>query len=134
MSWDVSSAPKRSSIYWEKEIFDARNNTLSDLSGPYGMIYSFYCIGFDWSLEHFLDDLLPLLGDDGIGIFTTTEDFKPFDRLREISLPRIISKAPYDSPCNTVMIAAEEDVFTMRAPIRPICRPVHDFAQNERKL
>jgi len=44
------------------KIFDAAKTRLSDLPGPYYLIYSFYGIGFHWSLEYFLDDLLPLLG------------------------------------------------------------------------
>ena len=65
-------------------IFDAARANLPSLPGPYGLIYSFYSIGFHWSLEHFLDDLLPLLGDGGTAIFTTTADFEPFDSLRKL--------------------------------------------------
>lgn len=66
-------------------IIDAAKSNLRDLPGLYDLIYSFYGIGFHWSLEHFLDDLLPLLRDGGTAIFTTTVDFEPFDSLRNIS-------------------------------------------------
>ena len=39
-------------------IFDAGTTSLQKLPGSYFLIYSFYSIGFHWSLEHFLDDLL----------------------------------------------------------------------------
>ncbi len=74
-------------------IFDAAQNDLSDLPGPYDLIYSFYSIGFHWSLEHFLDELMPLLGSRGIGIFTTTLDFVPFEKLTKFPY-RILDWTP----------------------------------------
>jgi hypothetical protein len=66
-------------------IFDAANMGLGELPGrPYNLIYSFYSIGFHWSLEHFLDDLLTLLEDGGTAIFTTSTDFEPFESLRKL--------------------------------------------------
>jgi hypothetical protein len=62
-------------------IFNARDVNLKDLPGPYDLIYSFYSIGFHWSLEHFLDDLLPLMGDRSIAVFTTPLNFRPFPGL-----------------------------------------------------
>ncbi|MGB7077437.1 MAG: hypothetical protein WBD53_09625 [Xanthobacteraceae bacterium] len=74
-------------------IFDAAQVALSDLPGPYDLIYSFYSIGFHWSLEHFIGELLPLLSQHGIGIFTTTLDFTPFEKLTELSY-RILDWTP----------------------------------------
>jgi len=66
-------------------IFDAENMNLAELPGrPYNLIYSFYSIGFHWSLEHFLDDLLPLLDERGTAIFTTSPDFQPFEGLQKL--------------------------------------------------
>jgi|SRR5215469_13480036 len=66
-------------------VYDASNMRLTELPGqPYNFIYSFYSIGFHWSLEHFLDDLLPLLDDGGTAIFTTSADFEPFESLRKL--------------------------------------------------
>jgi SAM-dependent methyltransferase len=74
-------------------IFDAARTNLADLPDCYDLIYSFYSIGFHWSLEHFLDDLLLLLNDGGTAIFTTSADFEPFDSLRKLSY-RLIDWKP----------------------------------------
>jgi hypothetical protein len=58
-------------------IFDASEIKLSEIPGKYDLLYSFYCIGFHWSIEHFMDDILRLLKKDGLGIFTTTLAFVP---------------------------------------------------------
>jgi hypothetical protein len=65
-------------------VFNAREVRLADLPGPYDLLYSFYSVGFHWSLEHFLDDLLPLLHDRSVAIFTVPLDFQPFPRLAEV--------------------------------------------------
>jgi hypothetical protein len=64
-------------------IFDAARTALADLPGPYDLIYSFYSIGFHWSLEFYLDDLLPLMGENTICIFTVKKDFRGFPRLKD---------------------------------------------------
>jgi hypothetical protein len=71
-------------------IFDAAKWDLRHPPGKYGLIFSFHSIGYHWSLEHFLDDLLVLLEDGGTAIFTTSADFKPFDSLRKISYRLVI--------------------------------------------
>jgi len=74
-------------------IYNARDVNLKDLPGPYDLIYSFYSIGFHWSLEHFLDDLLPLMGDRSIAVFTTPLNFRPFPGLTGLDY-RSIEFAP----------------------------------------
>jgi hypothetical protein len=64
-------------------IFDAGQMALAELPGPYDLLYSFYSIGFHWSLELFLDDLLPLMHDRTLAIFTVKRDFRGFPRLRD---------------------------------------------------
>ena len=64
-------------------IFDAAKVKLADLPGPYDFLYSFYSVGFHWSLEHYLDDLLPLLANHSVAVFTVPQDFAPFDRLTD---------------------------------------------------
>lgn len=56
----------------EFEIFNAQEIglTLSNLPGPYDFIYSFFAIGFHWAIEHFLDELLGLMTDSSVGVFT----------------------------------------------------------------
>jgi SAM-dependent methyltransferase len=56
-------------------IHDAKQIRLRALPGPFDLIYSFYSIGFHWSLEHFLDDILALLDDDGTGVFIVPAGF-----------------------------------------------------------
>lgn len=67
------------------EIFDAQAVRLADLPGPYDLIYSFYSVGFHWSLAHFLPDLLPLMNSRSVAIFTVPHHFKPFQGLAEHS-------------------------------------------------
>jgi hypothetical protein len=74
-------------------IHDAATMPLAELPGPYDLIFSFDSIGFRWSLDHFLDDLLPLMTDNGTPIFTTPFDFEPMERLHDLP-HRIINCAP----------------------------------------
>jgi len=65
-------------------IFDASKMKLGEIPGKYDLLYSFFSIGFHWSIEHFMDDILHLLKKDGVGVFTTTQAFVPppcFDRV-----------------------------------------------------
>jgi len=64
-------------------IFDAAQTRITSLPGPYDLLYSFYSIGFHWSLELFLDDLLPLMSDKTVAIFTVKKDFRGFPRLKD---------------------------------------------------
>ncbi len=67
------------------EIFDAREvGDLSQLPGPYDFIYSFFAIGFHWSIVHFLDDLLHLMPDHAIGAFTLHDRFTDYDALKRV--------------------------------------------------
>ncbi len=81
------------------EIFDAGrlDYRLDRLPGPYDLIYSFYGVGFHWSLEHFWGEVLGLLREDGVGLFTVHHGFAPFAGLEEVSsatvpLERILAK------------------------------------------
>lgn len=67
------------------KIFDANKIQLSKLPGPFDFLYSFYSIGFHWALEHFLDDILNLLHDNSIAVFTIPSQFTPFPRLQDLS-------------------------------------------------
>ena len=63
------------------KVFNAQDVRLTDLAGPYDLLYSLYSIGFHWSLEHFLADLLRLLHDRSVAIFTVPQEFQPFPTL-----------------------------------------------------
>jgi hypothetical protein len=66
-------------------IVDAKQFKLSDLPGPYDLLYSFYSIGFHWSLEFFLDDLLPLMHKESVAIFSVPKEFSIYPRLEQLS-------------------------------------------------
>jgi hypothetical protein len=70
-------------------VIDARETSLKQLPGPYDLIYSFYSIGFHWSLERFMDDLRPLMHDRTIAIFTVPRGYRGFPELR-IYNPRVV--------------------------------------------
>ena len=67
------------------KIFDANKIQLSALPGPYDFLYSFYSIGFHWGLEHFLDDVLGLLHENSVAVFTIPPQFTPFPELLDLS-------------------------------------------------
>lgn len=69
------------------QVYDARTVAfdLRQLPGPYDFIYSFYAIGFHWSLADYLDDLLTLMHDTSLACFTVPNTFAPFDALKQVS-------------------------------------------------
>jgi hypothetical protein len=71
-------------------IFDAAELPLRQLPGPYDLIYSFFSLGYHWSLEFYLEDLDPLLQTNTVLVCTLNKHFKPFARLRQYST-RILS-------------------------------------------
>ncbi len=80
-------------------IVDARasGGRLDALPGPYDLVYSLYGVGFHWRLEDFWDEILGLLGSEGVGIFTIHRAFTEFPALagvahRRLAIPRILAK------------------------------------------
>jgi hypothetical protein len=67
------------------KIVDARTHALRDLEGPFQLIYSFYAVGYHWALEHFMDDLLPLMDVGSLAVFTVPLGFGAFSILRGLS-------------------------------------------------
>ncbi|MGH9465507.1 MAG: hypothetical protein ACRD0X_07650 [Thermoanaerobaculia bacterium] len=81
------------------EIVDAAasGGRLAGLPGPYDLVYSFYGVGFHWRLEDFWDEIRPLLGSSGVGIFTVHRGFAEFPALDAVAhgrleIPRILAK------------------------------------------
>jgi Methyltransferase domain len=74
-------------------IFNARDVRMADLPGPYDFVYSFYGIGFHWSLEHFLGDLTRLMNDTSVAVFTVPGEFAPFPRLEQFQYKILDSRA-----------------------------------------
>jgi hypothetical protein len=66
-------------------IHNAKEIALPLLPRPFDLIYGFYTVGYHWSLEHFLSDILLLLNERSIAIFTVTADFQPFKALHQTS-------------------------------------------------
>lgn len=80
---------------------------LDRLPGPYDLIYSFYGVGFHWSIEHFWHEIEPLMHDDSLGVFTVHHGFEPSERLRELGcttvpLQRILAK---DRPLRMLLVS-----------------------------
>lgn len=65
------------------ELFDARElgASLAALPGPYDLVYSFYAVGFHWSIGPFLDEILDLMTDRSLGLFTLHDRFSDFSEL-----------------------------------------------------
>lgn len=85
-NWDALEEVLKHNGIDNIERFDAADldAKLSNLPGPYDFIYSFFAIGFHWSLEHFLDEILGLMHDDSIGAFTLHDRFDRFDSLGDV--------------------------------------------------
>ncbi len=68
------------------ELFDAQQMeaSLAGLPGSYDFIYSFFAIGFHWSITHFLDEILGLMHDRSIGAFTLHDRFTDFAELSDV--------------------------------------------------
>ena len=68
------------------ELFDAgeMDASLAGLPGPYDFIYSFFAIGFHWSITHFLQEILGLMHDRSIGAFTLHDRFVDFAGLSDV--------------------------------------------------
>ena len=102
-------------------IYDAHRTRLDELPGPYDFIYSFYGVGFHWSLEHFLDDILALLAPSGIAVFTVPQDLEPFPALASLTY-RIVdwhTAWPKGGTLSLLVLSKrplpdENDVFSMR--------------------
>ncbi len=68
------------------EIFDAAEmeGRLTGLPGTYDFVYSFFAVGWHWSIEHFLDEIMRLMHDRSVSAFTLHpqfEDYHLFDDL-----------------------------------------------------
>jgi len=85
-------------------VFNARDIQISQLPAPYDFLYSFYCIGFHWSLEHFIDDLLQLMNDASVAVFTVPYEFKPFPKLETLSYKIVTWKTVWPKDGNLKLL------------------------------
>ena len=90
---------------------------LDALPGPYDFIYSFYAIGFHWSIEHFLDELLDQMHERSLGAFTLHERFEDLSSVQH--LPHTIVQARQSWPrgrrCRLLVLAKSPDVLGQRS-------------------
>ena len=97
------------------EIFDAADldAKLSRLPGPYDLIYSFYAVGFHWSIEHFLDELLGLMHEGSIGAFTLHDRFKGSPKLEQVPHRIVQHKKswPRDRYSTLVVLSPSEETL-----------------------
>jgi hypothetical protein len=97
-------------------IFDAKklDFKITRLPSPYDVIYSFYAIGFHWSLEHFLDDVLSLMHDRSVALFTVGYKFLEFEKLRRLHY-RLIDATRTRSLTVKMLVLSKSDVFTRKS-------------------
>jgi hypothetical protein len=78
-------------------LFDAKkvDFTKETLPGPYDVVFSLFAIGFHWSLRHFLDDVLGVMGQNAVAFFTVPNDFEAFDALQELSTNIVACKVAW---------------------------------------
>ncbi len=69
------------------EVFDAAqmDARFENLPGPYDFIYSFFAVGFHWSLDHFLGEILDLMHDGSVGAFTLHDRYRDLDKLEGVA-------------------------------------------------
>jgi hypothetical protein len=84
-------------------IHDAKAVAMRDLPGPFDFLYGFYSIGYHWSLEHFFDEVVELVGKSGIAVFTVPRNFEPFPRLRQLSYG-LIEKNTIDGRAEKLLV------------------------------
>lgn len=74
-------------------LHDAHAVALRELPGPFDFLYSFYSVGYHWGLEHFLPEVLTLMHERSIAVFTVPHEFKPFAELKPLA-HRVIEWKP----------------------------------------
>jgi hypothetical protein len=77
---------------------------MRDLPKPFDLLYGFYTIGYHWSLEHFFDEVLALIGKSGVAVFTVPEEFQPFVRLRQLPYRLIEKVRSFDQHTEKLLI------------------------------
>lgn len=82
---------------------------LDGLIGPYDLVYSFYGVGFHWSLADFWEEIRGLLAPAGVAIFTVHHSFEEFAELertphRYVPFRRILAK---DRPLNLLLVSSD---------------------------
>jgi len=97
-------------------IFDAKklDFKITRLPSVYDVIYSFYAVGFHWSLEHFLDDILSLMHDRSVALFTVGYKFAEFEKLKRLHY-RLIDATRTPSLTVKMLALSKSDIFTPKS-------------------
>lgn len=101
------------------EIFDAEKlgASLAALPGPYDFIYSFFAVGFHWSIEHFLDEILDLMHERSLGAFTLHDRFTDFSVVEKVP-HRVVEfqkSWPRDRWARLLVLAKTEEALAVPA-------------------
>jgi hypothetical protein len=69
---------------------------------PYDLIYSFYAVGFHWSLDHWLDEILSVAHDATVCAFLVPSHYQPSPRIARMPHVMLESSPPLrPKPWNT---------------------------------
>lgn len=106
---------------WRLVDAGTRGGHLIDLDGPYDLVFSFYGVGFHWRLEDFWQEILPLLGADGVGVFTVWHAFETFPALRRLphgflTIRRILAK---DRPLRLLVVSPARERIAPFVDLEP---------------
>jgi hypothetical protein len=89
-------------------LFDAAevDHRLDALPGPYDLIYSFYGVGFHWSLADFWREIKGSMSPNAVAVFTVHHTFEEFPELADtphcyLPFRRILAK---DRPLNLLVV------------------------------
>ncbi len=92
------------------QIHDAKayDYSLSKLPGPYDLIYSFYAVGFHWSLEYFIDEILSLMRKGAFGFFTVPDTFRGFPRLTSVRHEVLTETVHYPTKSLSILVIQKQ--------------------------
>jgi hypothetical protein len=93
-------------------IFDAKklDFKITRLPSVYDVIYSFYAVGFHWSLEYFLDEMLSLMHENSVAFFTVPHTFTEFEQLKELR-HRVIESSRTASQIVKILVLTKKSLF-----------------------
>ncbi len=102
----------------EVQIFDAADldAKLGRMPGPYDFIYSFFAVGFHWSIEHFLPDIMDLMHDRSLGAFTLHDRFDRLHVLEDIPHRVVEFRKSWPRDRWTRLLILSRDPELVRAP------------------
>ncbi len=94
-------------------IHNANKKTLGTLEHRYDLIYSFYAVGLHWALEHFLDDILSLMHNTSVGIFTVPNEFEASKNLKKLAFKIVDMRTewPKNGKLKLLLIAKQRTSF-----------------------